>query len=425
MDKLHLSTYAGIMSQLPKPVFLNRDTPPKLLTLVMVAGLAAATMNIYLPSLPNMTLYFQTEYRLMQLSVSFYLLFSAVLQLIIGPLSDRYGRRPVLLVSIFLFMLSTIGTLVAPTAEIFLLFRLGQATIVSGMVLSRAIVRDMVPAAQAASMMAFLTMGMSIVPMAGPAIGGFIDQVFGWKGNFAFLLLLGILVFWLVWVDLGETSERREGGFRGQIKEAPELFTSPRFWGYTFCLMLSSGAFFAYLGGAPFVGSDVFNLSSSTLGLVLGSPALGYLIGNAISGVYSTRIGINNMVLLGAIITAAGMSTSLSLFVTGHGSVLIFFGFMTTVGLGNGMVLPNATAGMLSVRPSLAGTASGLGGAMMIGGGAGLSALAGALLKPGSGATPLLWVMWITSMMAICAIVLVIMRENQLAKTAPEPPEQS
>lgn len=422
MDKSHHSTYAGHMPQLPKPVFLNRDTPPKLLTLVMVAGLAAATMNIYLPSLPNMTIHFQTEYRLMQLSVSFYLLFSAVLQLIIGPLSDRYGRRPVLLVSIFLFMISTIGTLVAPTAEIFLLFRLGQATVVSGMVLSRAIVRDMVPAAQAASMMAFLTMGMSIVPMAGPAIGGFIDQVFGWKGNFAFLLLLGFIVFWLVWADLGETSVRSEGGFRGQIKEAPELFTSPRFWGYTFCLMLSSGAFFAYLGGAPFVGSDVFNLSSSALGLVLGSPALGYLVGNAISGVYSTRIGINNMVLLGTIITAIGMSTSLSLFVTGHGSVLIFFGFMTTVGLGNGMVLPNATAGMLSVRPSLAGTASGLGGAMMIGGGAGLSALAGALLKPGSGATPLLWVMWITSMLAIGAIVLVIMRENHLAKTS-EPPE--
>ena len=99
----------------------------------------------------------------------------------------------------------------------------------------------------------------------------------------------------------------------------------------------------------------------------------------------------------------------------GHETALVFFGCMTFVGLGNGMTIPNATAGMLSVRPHLAGTASGLGGAIMIGGGACLSALAGALLAPGTGAWPLLWLQFATGLAGIAAISYVIAREKKLA----------
>ena len=96
-------------------------------------------------------------------------------------------------------------------------------------------------------------------------------------------------------------------------------------------------------------------------------------------------------------------------------TALTFFGFMTFVGLGNGMTIPNSTAGSLSVRPHLAGTASGLSGAIMIGGGAALSALAGALLKPGTGAWPLLWLMLITGIAGMISILLVIHRERRLS----------
>jgi DHA1 family bicyclomycin/chloramphenicol resistance-like MFS transporter len=402
------------MSDAPIVRFLDRRTPPHIVTLVLLAGLSAAAMNIFLPSLPSMAEHYNSDYRVLQLSVTLYLAVNAVLQLFIGPLSDRLGRRPVLLCAFALFVAFTVGILFAPTVEIFLALRMGQAAVVAGMVLSRAIVRDMVPQDQAASMIGYVTMGMALVPMVSPMIGGIMDETFGWKSNFVLLILLGTAVMWLVWADLGETAKPSGQTVREQMREAPQLLTSPRFWGYNLAATFASGAFFAYLGGAPYVGTEVFGLSPSMLGLVFGAPAIGYMTGNAISGMFSVRYGINAMILVGAILNCGGLLTSLVLFYSGHDTVWVFFGFMIFVGLGNGLVVPNATAGMLSVRPRLAGTASGLGGAMMIGGGAALSALAAVLLVPGAGAYPLLWMMFITSVLSIVAICVVLWRERQL-----------
>ena len=391
------------MPDKPEARFLDRRTPPHILTLVLLAGLSALSMNIFLPSLPNMTEYFQTDYRLMQLSVALYLAMNAALQIVIGPISDRYGRRPVILWGIGIFLLMTLGCVLAPTAELFLAFRMAQAAIVAGMVLSRAVVRDMVPQDEAASMIGYVTMGMSLVPMVGPTIGGFLDEAFGWQANFAMLLVAGALVLALVWADLGETARPSQNSLLAQFREYPELFGSRRFWGYALSAAFSSGVFFAYLGGAPFVGSEVFGLSPAILGLYFGIAALGYMGGNYLSGRYSVRIGINLMILTGSLAVTAGLVISLLLFLMGATHPLAFFGLMIAVGLGNGMVLPNATAGMLSVRPHLAGTASGLGGTIMIGGGAGLSALTGAMLTPGSGVYPLLAIMLASSVSSILA----------------------
>ena len=172
-----------------EPRFLDRSTPPKIITLILLAGLSALAMNIFLPSLPGMATYFGVPYGVMQQSVALYLALSAALQIIIGPISDRYGRRKVLIGSLVLFLLATVGTLLAPTATWFLVFRMAQAVIASGMVLSRAVVRDMVADERAASMIGYVTMGMSLVPMIGPVIGGVLDDVYGWKANFALLLV--------------------------------------------------------------------------------------------------------------------------------------------------------------------------------------------------------------------------------------------
>ncbi|MBL9048194.1 MAG: MFS transporter, partial [Tabrizicola sp.] len=127
------------MPSLPAPVFLDRRTPPKIATLILLAGLSALAMNIFLPSLPGMAEYYGVSYGLMQQSVPLYLALSAGLQIVIGPISDRFGRRKVLIGALILFLLATLGTLVAPTAGVFLFFRMAQAVIASGMVLSRAI----------------------------------------------------------------------------------------------------------------------------------------------------------------------------------------------------------------------------------------------------------------------------------------------
>ncbi|TMV07861.1 multidrug effflux MFS transporter [Ruegeria sediminis] len=397
--------------------FSSADThrsPPTLATLILLSGLSALSMNIFLPSLPNMAEHFRTDYRVMQLSVALYLAMSALLQIVIGPLADKGGRRPVILWGIGLFLLVTLGCIYAPTAEIFLFFRMCQAVIAVGIVLSRAAVRDMYQQDKAASMLGYVTMGMAVVPMIGPAIGGVLDMAFGWQANFWLLFGLGAMALLLTYKDFGETAHKSGKTLTQQFREYPELLTSPRFWGYALASGLSSGAFFAYLGGAPFVGTEVFKMAPTEVGIYFGAPAVGYFFGNFISGRYSVRFGVNRMVLWGCWLNAIGVALSLIIFLAGLGTAISFFGLMTFVGLGNGMSIPNATAGSLSVRPHLAATASGLSGAIMLGGGAGLSALAGALLTPETGALPLLWLMLVTSILGILAILVVIRRERQL-----------
>ncbi|SFQ96279.1 MFS transporter, DHA1 family, bicyclomycin/chloramphenicol resistance protein [Poseidonocella sedimentorum] len=373
------------------------------------------SMNIFLPSLPRMTEHFDTDYGIMQLSVALYLACIAVLQLIIGPISDKYGRRPIMLGGIFLFVLATFGCIHAPSVEVFLAFRMCQAVSAVGMVLSRAIVRDMVPGERAASMIGYVTMGMSIVPMLAPVLGGFLDELSGWQANFWALMAMGLFLFALTFFDQGETATPSTLSLGRQFSEYPELFRSQRFWAFSLTNAFASGAFFAYLGGAPFVGTEVFGLDPRTLGLYFGAPAVGYLVGNGISGRFSTSLGINRMIAWGSSLAALGVVIAIVLFALGYGSALAFFAPMTFIGLGNGMTIPNATAAMLSVRPRLAGSASGLGGSIMIGGGAALSALAGAMLGEGTGAWPLLWIMLASASAGIASAGYARARERQVA----------
>ncbi|MEO9863510.1 MAG: multidrug effflux MFS transporter [Yoonia sp.] len=402
------------MTTLPNVRFLSRTTPPHIVTLVLLAGIGALNMSIFLPSLNAMTDYFDTTYAVMQISLSGYLAATAALQIFIGPISDKVGRRKVVLVAIGIFILATIGAMFAQSVEVFLAFRLLQASVATSLVLSRTIVRDMVPQDQAASMIGYVTMGMALVPMFGPMIGGVLQELFDWHATFAFLALAGIGVFALAYFDLGETVQDGGMGFGEQIKSYPALFASPRFWGYALCAAFASGAFFALLGGASFIASSVFNLSPFWSGVGLGAPAIGYAAGNFLSGRYSVQLGINKMALIGTIVTLVGMGASLGLSLAGFNHPLAFFGFCTFLGLGNGMSMPNATAGLLSVRPRLAGTASGLGGAIMVGGGAALSQFAGGLLTVESGTIPLQWLMFIVSALAMVSLLLVMQRTRQI-----------
>ncbi|SFC47306.1 multidrug effflux MFS transporter [Tropicimonas isoalkanivorans] len=394
--------------------FLDRSTPPHILTLVLLAGLSAMNMSVFLPSLPAMTEHFATSYALMQLSVSLYLATTALMQLAIGPISDKLGRRPVVLWALAIFLAATAGCLLAPNVAVFLAFRMMQGAVVVGIVLSRAVVRDMYPQNEAASRIGYVTMGMALVPMIAPMIGGALQQALGWQSIFLFLMLSGALVGWVIWRDLGETAVDTGRPLSRQIREYPELLTSPRFWGYALASAFASGSFFAFLGGAPYVASVIFGLSPFWTGVCFGAPAVGYAVGNYISGRFSSHVGINPMILWGSIASSSGMGASLMVGLAGFHPPLVFFALVTSVGIGNGMVIPNATAGMLSVRPRLAGTASGLGGFIMIGGGAALSTLAGHLLEGAETPMPLQGLMAASSFMALVSILYVLRRERHL-----------
>ena len=395
--------------------FLNRSTPPHILTLILLASISALTMNIFLPSLPNIASELNSSTSILGLSVGIYLASSAVLQLIIGPFSDQFGRRPLILWSLIIFCISTLATVFVTNTAQFLILRIFQAISASCMVLARAIVRDTTESIEkAGSKIAYVTMGMALVPMVGPAIGGLLDYQYGWEASFWLLFILGLVVLIVSFFDVGETLSNHNQSFLQQISTYPSLLRSKRFWGYCLSSAFVSGAFFSYLGGAPFVGNEVFGLEPKDLGFWFGAPAIGYVLGNFLSGRFSTKIGLDKMIFLGVTIALFGVSISLTISLSDHGSVLSFFGLMTLVGLGNGMSIPNATAAMMSINPKLAGTAAGLGSAIMIGGGAGLSAIANFILIPGSSEIPLIMLMWTSVFCGLCSVAYVSYRKKTL-----------
>jgi DHA1 family bicyclomycin/chloramphenicol resistance-like MFS transporter len=393
--------------------FLDRTTPPHIITLVVIAGVAALCMNVFLPSLAAMALYFEVDYAVMQFAVSGYLAATACLQLIIGPLSDLFGRRPVMLASIAIMIVATLVCMLAPNITVFMIGRVAQAAVVSGFVLARAIVRDVVPMEQAASMIGYVTMGMSVVPMVGPTVGGLLNDISGWQSSFALLALLGVGILALAWFDLGETNHNKSASFSQQFHAWPELLRSPLFWGYALTSTFSSGMFFSFLGGAPFVGSVLYGLAPAMLGLQFFFMASGYMLGNFVSGRYASQIGITRMMLSGNVIAIAGIVTAIVLISTGAESPYAFFVPLALIGVGNGVTLPSANAGMVSVQPHLAGSASGLGGAMTIGGGAVLSVLASSVLSREDGTWPLLIVMLATGLVALLTTYVVRLQEKR------------
>jgi DHA1 family bicyclomycin/chloramphenicol resistance-like MFS transporter len=402
-----------------KARFLDRRSPPHIATLVLLSILSALNMSFFLPSIPRMAESLGTNYAVMQLAVSGYIAATAVLQLVIGPLSDLYGRRPVMLWTIAVFVLASLGCALAPTHEVFLACRVAQAGIASGLVLSRAAVRDMHGPAKSASMIGYVTMGMALAPMFGPTIGGLLDMAFGWRSGFFGIAGFGVLVGLLAFVDMGETHHRRAESFGAQFRSYPELVGAPRFWAYAAMTAFASGAFFAFLGGGPYVATEVLKMTPAELGLHFSMIALGYMSGNFLSGRFAARAGILRMITIGATASLCGVVTMLTLFGLGIVHPLSFFGPILLVGLGNGLSLPSATSGMLSVRPHLAGSASGLGGALMIGGGAALAALSGVLLGPGRGAEPLLWLMFSASFAGLLTTFVIRWLERSAAGAQP------
>jgi len=384
--------------------------PPRLATLVIATSVGPLALNIFLPSLPGMARYFAVDYGVVQLALSLYLVAMALLQLVLGPASDRYGRRPVLLTSLIIFLVATLAAIQSPNVHVLLACRIMQAFGAAGIVLSRAIVRDTVDAGDAASKIGYITMGMSVTPMIAPFIGGYLDEIYGWKASFWLTFAFGLLALVVVYLDLGETNRNRSSSFAAQFRAYPELIASPRFWGYTLTAMFGSGAFFAFLGGGPYVSTEMLKLTPSQYGFYFGLISIGYMLGNFVSGRFSKRVGMNHMMLAGNVVTTVGLCASLALFLGGSMHALALFGPAAFVGIGNGMTLPSANAGIVSVRPHLAGSASGLGGALTLGGGAVLAAITAALLSPDSGPYPLLITTLLSAVAGVFTTLWVVRR---------------
>ncbi|MET1415261.1 multidrug effflux MFS transporter [Roseibium sp. HPY-6] len=359
-----------------KPV--QNEGVPSLGVLIAISTVSPLAMQIYLPSLAGMMVVFSASASEIQLSMSAYFIAVAVSQLFWGPLSDQFGRRPVIVVGMVLFVLGSILCLVAPTIEALIAARVIQAAGgCTGMVLGRAIVRDIYGPRQSASMIGYVTMGMAVMPTIAPAVGGLLDQFYGWQGGFFLLLLIGLAVLAASMFLLPETNHHRSRVGPGQVLRSYGILMKERlFWSYALTAAFSALTYFAYLGGAPFIAAQLLSLSAAEMGFYFMFVALGYIVGNYISGRFAARIGLYPMILTGTLISVFSVGLIGGFAYFGSVTAASLFLPMFVLGLGNGVCLPSAISGAVSVRPKLAGAASGLVASMQVG----MGAFAGSLV---------------------------------------------
>ena len=387
--------------------------PPRLLTLILLTSLSVLSLNMFLPSLSRIAADFEADYALVSLSIGGYLAVSSVLQIIMGPLSDLYGRRRVMLGAMGLFVVASVGCLLAPNITVFLAFRMLQSGVIGGMVLSRAIVRDMHGQKEAARLLGVIGMAMALAPLLAPVLGGLLDEVFGWRATFLLFVVLGLVMLVVVYADLGETNLNRAARFTDQFRSYPDLLRDRLFWAWCGGIVFSVGGFYAFLGGAPKVGEEVFGLSPAVLGFGMGSISGGFMLGNFLYGRLSPRIGGARVMVAGRVFALLGPLVGVGLFVLGMGNVWTLFGPILFVGLGNGLTLPGANAGVMSVSPRLAGSASGLSGALTVAVGALVTGIAGWAVSTRLGGEGLLLVIVATSALSLLCTVLAVRMDVQ------------
>lgn len=384
---------------------------PRLSTLVFLSALAILPINFFLPSLPGMAMEFGADYGVATLSLAAYAGISACLQLVLGPLSDRFGRRPVILGALTIFIVASIGCAMATDAWSFLACRMVQAVIAPTYAVSLAVIRDTTGKENAAGRFAYLAMAWAVAPMLGPTIGGLLDQFFGWRASFLVLAFLGLAVFVLCWADLRETNDTPSNSIVGQFRAYPELVSSKRFWAYCLCAAFSVGAFYAFLAGAPLAASP-YDLSPAVLGLFMGSITGGFILGSFTAGRLAGSYAAATTLVAGRAVACGGLLLGVVLYIAGIDHVLALFGPCLFVGFSNGLTQPSASAGAISVRPALAGSAAGLASAVTVAGASIVAAVAGAVVDGQSPRLGLFSVMLSSAIIALSAAVVAHRLEN-------------
>ena len=337
---------------------------PHLLTLSLLAGTYILVQVIIVPSLTDLQEQFKTDYKTIQYTISGYLLGVAFVNFIAGPLSDRFGRRPIMLAFFCIFFASSLGCYISSDLNSFLFFRLCQSSSAAGLVLSRAIIGDFSSKDETVKMLGLLSIAMGIAPSLAPLAGGIINDYFGSKEIFLFLTFLSLLLLALIMIDLKETHFHKSKDIFSQIKTYPTLITNLDFWLPTFTFALSFSIFGIFFIGGPYVAVKVFNLSPTIMGICLSFPALGYVLGNMLVSKIANIVSTKNLMVLGSVILCLGPCISL-LLSNSYFRPLSFFLPILIMTFGSGIIWPASNAEIVKAIPHLAGSASGLGSAIM------------------------------------------------------------
>ncbi len=383
---------------------------PATLALVSASIVSPIGINIILPSMSSMQREFSSNYGTVQLTLSLFLASVAATQIIVGPLSDRFGRRPILLGGMAIFVAASLLAVVAPNVESLIGIRILQgAGGCTGIVLGRAIIRDVYDRRKAASMIGYVTMAYALGPMVAPMLGGYLQEMFGWRAQFYFLAAIGAVAFAVSWHWIGETNATPTAriSFGTMFRDFGMLVSDRMFMLFTLVSATGAGIYFSFLGGASYISDTLLSLRPTEFGLWFMLVSLGYSLGNFVSGRYAERIGVRWMMFAGSLAAMIAITGITVGFWLGHGSAVMLFTGMLVIAVSNGLVLPSAIAGAISVRPDIAGAASGLSGAMQMATGAVCSTIAGAIIAGQTTALPVLTLMAACGALSFAGALLV------------------
>ncbi len=341
--------------------------PDSLAVRVLLTALVAfgpLSTDLYLPALPTLVTVFGTDIVTVQLTLSVFLVGFAVAQLVYGPLSDRYGRRPALIGGVTIYLAASVACALAATIDQLIVARVFQAVgACCGPVVARAVVRDVFGRERAATVFAYMAMAMSLAPAVGPVAGGLLTELFGWRSNFVALTVIALTVLAATVLLLDETNQHRDPEALKPSRlfwNYVRLFRDRAYVGYMLTAACSYSGIFAFISGSSFVLIGRLELSPTAYGLSFGGVVLGYMAGTFIAGRLSQRLGIDRMVRLGTLISAAGGLLGATLAAADVLSVATVVGPMFLFIMGTGLTMPNAMAGAVGPYPTMAGLASAL-----------------------------------------------------------------
>lgn len=358
----------------------NKHSIQMIAILAMLVSLGPMATDMYLPALPTLTQVFATDMSQVQLTLSVYFVGFAVGQLVYGPLADRFGRKPILLLGLLLFALSSMAATFVTSIEALIIARLFQALGgCAGPVLGRAMVRDLYEPQEAGRVMSHISSAMALAPAIAPIIGGFLTVWFGWEATFWFLLVYGVLTIVIISVAVEETIPQKnpEATRIGQLWRNYKVLLAHQEWRlYTLICSFIFAGLFTFLSGSSFVLIDYLGMSEQQYGFLFAIVVLGYITGTQLAARFSGRYGAFTVIRFGCWLGLFAGLVLLGLSLAGVHTVSSVIGPQFFFMMAVGMVMPLTLTGAMAPFPQMAGVASALFGAVQMG----IAALHGAFV---------------------------------------------